>query len=121
MATISSLFKNKWVRRLCLLGGLVAYFALVFWAFPRLGLRCVFLDFLGFPCPGCGMTRAFFSLLRLDIAAAWRYHPLVFAMPYVVAYLFFDLKPARVHRYILAAVGVAALIHWAFVLVQHFS
>lgn len=27
-------------------------------------------------CPGCGMTRAFTSLFRLDIAKAFAYHPL---------------------------------------------
>lgn len=32
----------------------------------------------GFPCPGCGMTRAFGSLAHGDWAAAWRLHPLSF-------------------------------------------
>lgn len=113
--------RSLWIRRSGLLAGLTAYFALVLWLFPRWGLRCVFLDFLGFPCPGCGMTRAFFSLLRLDFAAAWGYHPLVFAMPYVMAYVLFDLRPPRLHRRILAAIGAAALIHWTVVLFQHFS
>lgn len=99
-----------------LLGG---YFGLVFWLFPRLGITCVFQHLFHVPCPGCGMTRAAFALLRLDFAAAWGYNPLIFAMPYLLVYLFFDLRPARLHRRILLGIGVAALIHWAFVLWQH--
>lgn len=32
----------------------------------------------GFPCPGCGMTRAFMRLLHLDFVGAWRLHPFVY-------------------------------------------
>lgn len=29
----------------------------------------------GFPCPGCGVTRAVLSVLRLDLKAAFQYNP----------------------------------------------
>ena len=111
--------KSTWRGRLGLLLGLLAYFSLVYWLFPRLGIGCVFRDVLGFPCPGCGMSRAFLALLRLDVVAAFRYNPLIFGMPYVFVYLFFDLKPERLHRRILLGIGVLALIHWTYVLFQH--
>lgn len=38
--------------------------------------RCPFDYFLGIPCLGCGMTRAFLSLIHLDIKNAFYYHPL---------------------------------------------
>ena len=31
---------------------------------------------LGIPCPGCGMTRATWALMRLDLHAALAHHPL---------------------------------------------
>lgn len=111
--------KQKILHRIALALLLVGYFTIVYVVFAWLGIGCVFRDCLGFPCPGCGMSRAALALTRLDFAAAWGYHPLVFAMPYVFVYLFFDLKPAALHRGIMAAIGIAALVHWAYVLFQH--
>lgn len=33
----------------------------------------------GFPCPGCGMTRAVFSILKGNFAAAWHLNPFSYA------------------------------------------
>ena len=47
---------------------------------------CIFYNYTGCPCPSCGMTRAFESLLKLEWAEAFRYHPLfllVFLFPYI--------------------------------------
>ncbi len=39
---------------------------------------CAIRSLLGVPCPSCGMTRAAVSLLELNFAHAFHYHPLVF-------------------------------------------
>jgi hypothetical protein len=36
---------------------------------------CMSKRYLGFDCPGCGLTRCFISLARGDLTAAWRYNP----------------------------------------------
>lgn len=54
------------------------------------GWGCPFRNLTGFPCPGCGMTRAWFAFLRLDILAAFRYHPMFWSVPVLLAYCFFD-------------------------------
>lgn len=41
----------------------------------------------GLPCPGCGMSRALFSLAKLDFTGAWYYHPLVFFLPPAALYI----------------------------------
>ena len=45
------------------------------------------------PAPGCGLSRALFALLRLDFAAAFRYHPMIYVLPPVALYTLFGKKP----------------------------
>ena len=49
----------------------------------NLGITCPIKFFTGISCAGCGMSRAWLSVLRLDMAGAFRYHPLFF-LPTVV-------------------------------------
>lgn len=39
---------------------------------------CPMVVLTGLPCPGCGLTRAGFSVLRMDFCGAWRIHPFIF-------------------------------------------
>jgi hypothetical protein len=48
------------------------------------GVGCIFRFLTGIPCPACGMTRAYLSLLNLDIKSAFYYHPLFFLIPIVI-------------------------------------
>ena len=41
---------------------------------------CPVLAATGVPCPGCGMTRACWTLARGDLGAAWGHHPFVFLL-----------------------------------------
>ena len=107
------LLRNWYFRRLMLLLGMIVYFALAFTVMERTGIGCVFLYFLGIPCPGCGMTRALRALLRLDLAAAFAFHPLIFAMPYVFCYLFLPME-GRIHRRILTLIGIVGVINWVY-------
>ena len=43
-------------------------------------IPCVFHEITGFYCPGCGVTRMLFSLLKLDFYQAFRYNPLLFIL-----------------------------------------
>ena len=42
------------------------------WELPAI---CAMRRFTSFPCPGCGLSRAFVSLVRGDMATAWKYNP----------------------------------------------
>lgn len=53
-------------------------------------IRCPFLALLRFPCPGCGMTRAFVSLLRGDPARAFSYNPRFILVPIMYVYFILD-------------------------------
>ena len=41
---------------------------------------CPFYLLTGLYCPGCGITRLLFSLVKLDFYQAFRYNPLVFIL-----------------------------------------
>lgn len=100
-------------KKLLLLLFLV-YFTAVYLFFSYTGIRCVFLHLFGIPCPGCGMTRALMSVLRLDIIGAVKHNLLIFFMPYILAYIFFDFKNQKLHKKILIAIGILAALNWGF-------
>ena len=58
-----------------------------------LGWGCPLQHFTGIPCPGCGMSRALFALLRLDFGAALRCHPMIYVLPPVVLYTLLGKNP----------------------------
>ena len=60
---------------------------------------CLFHSVTGFPCPGCGLTRAFSSLSRGKMARAWELNPFAFPLyAATVAAVFAPLWWRRVPR-----------------------
>lgn len=51
---------------------------------------CLLKELVGIPCPGCGMTRAYLSLLRLDFKKAFYFHPLFWTIPFIVIMIVFQ-------------------------------
>lgn len=51
------------------------------------GIPCISQMFTGYPCPGCGLTRAFASLTNFDLIASIRYNPeaILFTLLAVIA------------------------------------
>lgn len=61
--------------------------------------QCPLRLLLGIPCPGCGMTRAYIALFKLDFKKAFELHPL-FIVPIAVAvYMLFRRKMKKLHKY----------------------
>ena len=52
-------------------------------------IPCLYRKIFGFPCPACGITRAYLSLLSGDFLAAFKYHSLFWTVP--IFFLFFWL------------------------------
>ena len=60
------------------------------------GWTCPIKALLGISCPGCGMTRACISAVRLDFVSAFSYHPLwVVLLPYIAVLLVLVVKEKR--------------------------
>lgn len=74
---------------------------LIFVVYPVLYLfnvGCPIRFITGVSCPGCGMTRAIVSILRLDFAGAFHYHPLFILAPVMFLLFIFEdyIKPGIV-------------------------
>ncbi|MEZ5351895.1 MAG: DUF2752 domain-containing protein [Bryobacteraceae bacterium] len=66
-------------------------------------LFCPFLALSGFPCPLCGITRAWQAMAAADFAAALSLHPFVFLIPPLVLGAAFGWRPGPRLFYALAA------------------
>ena len=69
---------------------LMLYIAGIYMLYSLLHIGCPLRFISGIPCPGCGMTRAYHSLLHLDFNQAFYYHPLFPLVPLMVALYLFD-------------------------------
>ena len=66
----------------------IAGAAFLFLMFDRL---CIFSIITGFPCPGCGMSRALMLLLKGDFSGAWNMNPGIFGFAIIALYIIYAL------------------------------
>lgn len=50
---------------------------------------CIFRMFTGFPCPGCGLTRAGVNVITLHFFRAWQYNATIFLWIPLILYALF--------------------------------
>ena len=103
--------KPRLRRAIWLTAALAAYFAVAYTLLDHFGITCVFLELFGIPCPGCGMTRALVSLVRLDFYQAAKHNVIIFFIPYVFAFVLFDFQHRR-HITFLKVIAAVAIINW---------
>ncbi len=83
------LFLNSFVERVLSLPVFVQRLMLILLVGITVSLNtvlkvgCLLKAIFHVPCPVCGMTRAYLSLLRLDFKAAVNYNPAVFVFPII--------------------------------------
>ena len=54
-------------------------------------IPCLFHEIINLYCPGCGITRMFLALFKLDFYQAFRYNPLVFIL-LILSIVYFLVK-----------------------------
>lgn len=91
---------------------------LLYGVFAFSGIGCPIKFVTGVSCAGCGMTRAWISVLHGDLRAAWNYHPLFWTIPPAAAVWFFrhhiDKKMLNISLFIFAAIFVSIYIYRLF-------
>lgn len=86
---------------------IVAFYA----AMQLVGITCPIRFLTGISCAGCGMTRAWLALLRLDFSSAFAYHPLFWLpVPGLVVLLLRRRIPKSLFRLTLAVIVVLFLV-----------
>ncbi len=92
-----------------------AAIALLYVVFSLTGVGCPIKYVTGVSCPGCGMTRAWKSLLRLDFAKAAQYHPLWFLpIPGALLFIFRNRIPKKLYRASIFVIVIAFFAVYAF-------
>ncbi|MDO4913953.1 MAG: DUF2752 domain-containing protein [Bifidobacteriaceae bacterium] len=98
--------------------GPIALFYVVLQCF---GVTCPIKFLTGVSCPGCGMTRAWLSVFRLDFNAAWHYHPLFWSIPIILLVCYLRYKgriPSKIYNILLC---VAMIMFLSVYLLRLFS
>ena len=93
----------------------MAVFAAVVAVCYLLGAGCLIQRVTGFPCPGCGMTRAALALVKGDFAGAMALHGMVWSLPLVGALWLWDGRPFRagwLNVTLIIVLAAGFLIHW---------
>ena len=89
--------------------GVLALLALLIVLFYKCPIKLIF----GIDCPGCGFTRSFFALFRLDFKASFRYHPMGIPMLIEsVYYIFRDeiRKFVRIPEMVENVIGITTVV-----------
>ena len=102
--------RGFWLR-LAMLALACAVLLVIAWQ----GSGCPIRNHTGVPCPGCGMSRAWFTFFRLDLIAAFRLHPMFWSVPVLMGYCFFDGRLFRnnwLNYGLLAFIGLGTLVNY---------
>jgi len=78
-------------------------------------LDCPFNMIFKIPCPGCGMTRAWFSVLKFDFAKAFSYHKMFWSVPILFIAFLLDgriFKTKFLNILIYCIIGAGFLFNW---------
>lgn len=77
------------IRDLLFVSLIVGYYFLS--KYTGFGIPCIFKTITGYDCPGCGVTRMIFALIRLDFQSAFNFNPLVFIyFPFIIFYFLYE-------------------------------
>lgn len=81
----------------------IALVVILYGFFGIIGIGCPIKYITGISCAGCGMTRAYLSLLKGDVSMAFYYHPLWFLVIPSAIFIFLKKKiNIRIYKAVIA-------------------
>ena len=109
--------KIKNLKEKLLTCGLILAVVLIMYVFR---IPCLFRMVFGIACPGCGITRAYISLLKLDFGQAFAYNRMFWAVPVCFLFYLFDGKVFRniwVNRILEYGMYLLLFVNWLVFLI----
>lgn len=88
----------------------IAAIVLLYACLFLLGISCPIKFITGVSCAGCGMTRAWLRVFRLDLNGAFHFHPLFWTVPVVLVLFFLRKHFPKSFRVTAYAVAVLFII-----------
>ena len=77
--------------------------AILYFIIELLGVTCPIKYLTGISCAGCGMSRAWLSVLHGDISMAFYYHPLfLLVIPMIILFLLKDWFSSKVRKILIS-------------------
>lgn len=79
----------------------------------------------GYPCPGCGMTRAMFRIIRFDFVGAWEMHPFIYpigilAVMFCVSRYFLDGKYMKYVKWFMILIAAGMMVFYIYRMITIF-
>lgn len=101
---------------------IMLYLCLMEWCFHS---TCLVRGLIGFPCPGCGMTRATVLLFTGHITEAMQMHPMVIAIIgwFLLFFYFRYIKEKRLPNWMLGLaifIGISMIIFYLYRMMVYF-
>ena len=106
--------KNERKEIICAVTAVVVLYT----AMESIGITCPIKFITGISCAGCGMSRAWISLLHFNIHDAFMYHPLFFLPPVVVIVMLLKSKiNIKIYKIIIFTIIIMFAIVYIFRLI----
>ena len=107
--------KNERKELICAVTAVVVLYT----AMESIGITCPIKFITGISCAGCGMSRAWISLLHFNIHDAFMYHPLFFLPPVVVIVMLLkskiNIKFYKIFMFTIAGAFVIVYLYRMFI------
>ena len=85
---------NKFEKRKYIYILLLLIICIFIFLINNIKIPCMVNSIFGIYCPGCGITRMFISIVKLDFYQAFRYNPMVFLLlPFFIFYGILEVTP----------------------------
>ena len=105
--------RKRIVRKLLIFPALALMYAVLY----LLDATCIIKHFTGIECPGCGLTRAWLSVMRFDLVTAFQYNPMFWSVPIIFLYYWRDLRVFKskfLNYAVIIVISVGFLANWIF-------